>query len=772
MLAALGAVAATALPARSQFQPVAMKLPAEWDPELARGRWPGSTATTGFDLGVIQFAGTAPGLIFPYRDLLGAYPSPYAHPATVLAGAIGSFDGFPTVPTPDVAWGANTGISVTWGADPTTYVAFPGIFSQWVTGMAPIRLLPRPQPVVIATAPRSDATALFLYGVDLLASRVPPSPPTARSWNLPGGFSLPQDGYFNHRILPLRLSPGAVAGDVDDAIVPLGQGFFLLWHNSTPPPDATLLDVDVTAAVFGASGGLALTKGGFLPPGAQPEASCLGAAALDVDGDGLRDVVFSYGNVMYPSIPGWLLWIKNRGTILETVQNQKPWNPSLVGRADLWPLVDSGTLRQLDLDFGESAFAVADRTLEQIIVVRGDGAGFTTLALPAPRVFVRDMVAMDVVGSSAKDLVVLVDLPPNNFPSEVWIYPDVGDAAPRISWNPQPPATALLGVDLPLSVDASDPDTPFTVTWVRPPVADVVGPTAVTVPGSELCNPTGVVDVTVRALDSLGVYQQVAAKVPLAMRPSLNLLGADPPGRLVLAPGGVTGRADGLAWPGCGSSPTFTWGQTALTGMVQTSAGTSGSSAWYEFAIPEAAYPEALSGAPALTLAASEGALSGIATLPLDLDARGLVEASATFDQAALAAGELGTARIRLASRIGVALPAVRAAVRLAGLAFAGPLQATGAPATTGAAAGELIIDPLPGMGGSVEIEVPVRSMGSPGSVSIELFSSGGFRVSPEAAPAAGRASLPGCGCGHDGAPALAFLFFAAAWRRRPRTVA
>lgn len=773
ILAVLGAVAATALPARSQFQPVVMKLPGEWHSALAGGRWPGSTATTGLDLGVIQFGGSAPGQIFPYRNLLGAYPSPYAHPVTVLAGAIGSFDGSPTGPAPDVVWGANGGISVTWGADPATYVGFPGIFSQWVTGMAPIRLLPRPQPVVVATAPKSDATVLYLYGVDLLGSRVPPSAPGVFFWNFPGSFYLPEDGYTNHRIFPLRLSPGAVAGDVDDAIVPLAQGFFLLWHDSAPPLTATVLDLGATttAAVFGASGMLALTNGGFLPAGAQPEASCLGAAAVDVDGDGIRDLVFSYGRgpSLAPPAPGWLLWIKNTGNITDMVA-QKPWNASLVGRADLWPLTDSGTLRQLDLDFGESAFAVADGTLEQILVVRGDGTtGFTTLALPAPGVRVRDMVAMDVVGSPAKDLVVLVDLPPNAFPSEVWIYPDVGDAAPRISWSPPPPATTLMGVDLPLSVDASDPDTPFTVTWIRPPAADVVGPTAVTVPGTELCSPTGVVDVTVRALDSLGVYQQVTAKVPVAMRPSLKLLGADPPGRLVLAPGGATGRADGVAWPACGSSPTFTWGQTGLSGLVQTSAGTSGSSAWREFAIPEPAYPEALSGAPALTLAASEGTFSGIATLPLDLDARGLVVSSATFDQATLAAGEVGTARVRLASRLGVALPTVRVAVRLAGLGFAGPLQVMGAPATPGAAVGEVIVDPLPSSGSTVEITVPVRSLGEPGSVSVELFSAGGFRVSPEAAPAAARTVLPGCGCGHGGGSVFVLLVVAAAGGARRR---
>jgi hypothetical protein len=185
-----------------------------------------------------------------------------------------------------------------------------------------------------------------------------------------------------------------------------------------------------------------------------------------------------------------------------------------------------------------------------------------------------------------------------------------------------------------------------------------------------------------------------------------------------------------------------------------------------DFTVPETDFPDVLSGAqpPALTLTASgpttasTGNVEGTATLTLELDARTLVAASVAFDRAVLAPGEVGTARITLASRIGLPLPRVRAEVRLAGLVLAGPLEVSGALAAA-VTEGTVTIDPLPASPATVELEVAVRSFGMPGGVAVEVFSEGGHRLSPESAPAADAPRLPGCGCGErGGAAALPLL--------------
>ena len=242
--------------------------------------------------------------------------------------------------------------------------------------------------------------------------------------------------------------------------------------------------------------------------------------------------------------------------------------------------------------------------------------------------------------------------------------------------------------------------------------------------------------------------------------PTLRVAGSGAPDWLVLAPGGASGRSEGAAWPACQvtPSPAYAWGEAGLPGIATTAEQPAGSAtAWRDFTVPEASYPAILSGvvAPALTLSASgptttSPGVAGSATLPLQLAARSLVAVSVAFDSAALAQGDVSTARVTLASRIGVPLPLVRAEVRLAGLALAGKLQVSGAIATGGDER-SVILENLPAAPATVELDVPVRAYGSPGGVAVELFSEGGFRLSPEAAPGAGAPRLPGCGCGQGG---------------------
>jgi len=786
LLAAIAfAVPFAPAPARAQYQPIRMKLAAWPNAELAGGSWTGGP---GPDLLVLQASGSGQGRLVAHQDLLATLPAPYASPAASYAVAVGAFD--PGAPMPDVARnpvasGNRTfDLAVTWGADPAAYDTFTGLFPHWIDGMAAIRLLPRPEPLLIATGGKNGSnTASELYAVDLTAARGPPPvTPPMLTWAVPAFWSA-ADGDTYDQIYPLRISAGAQAGGVEDAIVPLRQGFFLLWHASAPA-GTSLASLDLRATSFGATatGGLAPYLPADLASGFD-WGSCLGAATIDVDGDGALDLVFSYSDVYWDTyaepVTGSLLWIRNVGDP-EAMAAQRPWG-SLMGRADLAAITDTGTLRQIDLDSGEPAFAVQDRARERIVIVRGDGfSGFTTTELPTPGGYVRELKTIDVVGSPAKDLVALVELAPNFTTVEVWVYPDVGDAAPTIDWSPVPPPTAPMGEDLALAVEAFDPDAPpLSLRWMGLPGGDVLDTTTVTIDGASLCDPAETLTLSVRGLDALGVYVTTdPATIRVEERPTLRVVGASPAGRLPLAPGGFTGSAAGSAWPKCGGTPSlaFTWGQIGLSGLVLDAPILTGSTSQVDFTIPESAYPDLLDGEASLTLRATDaGAVpprDGSAELALEPDARGLVEAAVTFDEAALAAGQVGLARIRLANRLAVPLPAVRVVVRLDRLAFAGPVTLLGASGSE-EADGVVLIDPLPARDAIVEILVPVRSAGLPGGVSVELFSQGGYRVSPEASPSSGTVQSPGCGCapggGAQGLPILAALAILVTRRRRVR---
>jgi hypothetical protein len=725
-----------ALPARAQFQPEPLRLPATVASELAAARL---VASGGGDLLVLEPPGGVFTAFLRHGALLAPAPPPVAIPADGGYMAAGRFEAAAAGAVEDLVFGTLGGLKVAFGAEPGTVRDFPALFPSPPLAVSRVRLLPRAADVAIASIGTGRESPGQLTAVDLSGAR-PPAVPALLSVAVPP-FIGAEDGDLVDRVYPLRLSPAALSAGVDDAVLPLYQGLLVVWHRAAPAgPVLSALDLEGVAS--GARDALGIAE--WLPPGLTGGGSVHGAAALDADGDGTPDLVFSYAHDRSPDLPGELLYAANGGTAASLAV--PPWR-SLKGRADLAAIVDPLTLRALPLD--PPAVAVFDRGLQAIVLLRGDArSGFTTSSLEAPGVTVREMVLADVVGSAAPDLV--VHAVRSLTEAEVWVYPDAGDQAPRVAFDPPAPAEALRGQDLPLAVSATDPDGTCIVAWLlggrlsAPAGAGL----AWTVPGSALCQAGAAIEVTARATDDLGVFAEAAASIAVAARPSLRLVG-EPPDRLVLPPGGVSAEAEGQAWPACGRTATFSWGEAGLPGLVEQ--GVTGGPAWSRraFAVPEAAYPDALAGAPALTLAAVDDlGASGQATLQLAIDASGLVEASVGLDRPALAPGEVAMATARLRSRIGAPLPAVRVALRGTCLAVAGPAEASGASIVPGAAAGEWVLDALPGLDGEVAIRVPVRAEGGPGSLSVEAFSSGGHRLTPAAGSAPPGQELPGCGCG------------------------
>jgi len=769
-LAVLAALAAllTPVPARAQFQPVRLRLPSWPFSEVVAARLSGLGG--GDDLLVLQ-PPLAPGhLRLAFHGDLATARTPYAGlPPQGGFLAAGRFEPAAPGAAEDLLFSTETGLLARWGAAPDAWQPIGPLFTLSASPAAfgKARLLPRPEPVLLAPLGAAGGTATLWAG-DLAAARAGGAVPSAALTIPP--LDLAADGDLDPRVYPLRLSPAAVAAGVDDVVMPASQAIFVAWHR-TAPGGPSLAQLDLTGVVSGTRGDLTP----WLPPGSgkAPGGSVLGAAALDADGDGDPDLVFSYAHPTAgsPELRGGLFYARNDGTPQSLAT--PPWH-QLEVNPDLDRSADPFTLRQLALD--PPAVAVFDRFHHAILILRGDArTGFTVLSLPADGGTPVEMFVADLIGSAAPDLVVQVHLtPPAGQPvaeAEVWVYPDVGDAAPTVDFAPPPPAQVLRGQDLPLSVVAADVDSAVAVTWMlgdrfSPPLAS--GP-AWTVPGDLLCQAAASQRITARATDAQGVFAEAGATVEVVTRPSLRLLG-DAPDRLALAPGGAAGTAEGSAWPACQRTATFAWGEQGLSGLAEVDRQDGATSSRRRFTIPEGAYPAVLGGAPALTLTATDDlGATGHAVLPLTIDAEGLAEVEVLVDRPALAAGELGLATAHLRSRIGVALPGVRAVVRLGGLALAGPIAATGAGVTAGAAEGEVLLDALPAAGAEVRLAIPVRGLGTPGEVAVELFSSGGHRVTPPASAAAGPDRPPGCGCGAGGDPAGLVLGLAALLGLRPR---
>jgi hypothetical protein len=770
-------VLVAAAPAAAQFQPPPMRLPSAFKAQVLAGdqRVGGGAA----DLWIVDWStqgATAPVFqrVYGGRDLLT--PRAVAPPFVqrTFQSSLGRFEPAPVGTPSDAAWAVDPPpstpasgwqLAVAYGRAPDAPLLFDGLFEWYPQGIGSLRLLPREAGVILVPVLTGGGGAGTLHLIDAEDGRTGGGV-TQLIEAVPGYYR--DTGAEVDLILPLRLSPSARAGGVDDAFIPFAHGWFMLWHRSVPGgADLAALDL---AGVSGGTPGLA-SDPAWLPPGVEAGGTCHGAAAVDVDGDGDPDLVWSYGFDRLPDRQGALVWQENTGdpASLET----PPWrrlSGAPGGRPDLSAVQSPLTLRQLALP-GPPAFAVFDQVREAILVIRGDGAqGFTVRELPAPGIVPRELLVADVVGSPAPDLVVRAQrYGATSASGEAWVYPDEGDRAPTIAFAPGPPARALRGQDLPLSVTAGDPDSPFTISWMlgdrlSPPVA--AGP-AFTVPGSLLCDVTAALQVTARALDDLGVYAEASASVPVVGEPTLALAGPSPD-LLVLAPGGATATAEATAWPACGRTAAFTWNESGLPGLVEVQLVSGPATSARTFALPEAGYPGALAGTPSLEVTAvDELGASGSATLPLELEATGLVEVAVQVDRAALAQGELAVATARLESRLSVALPGPTARVVVDRLALAGPIEVDGVAGAPGSAPAEVTLDALPPAGSAVTLRIPVRGGGLPGALAVEVRSSGGHLLTPAAAPEGASARLPGCGCGAGGGGWPALLALVLWWRRR-----
>ncbi len=395
---------------------------------------------------------------------------------------------------------------------------------------------------------------------------------------------------------------------------------------------------------------------------------------------------------------------------------------------------------------------------------------------PAPGGHAKDIRLADVVGSSAQDLVVVMD--DGVSPGTVLVYPDLGRAPPVVSWGPGNPGAPARGVPHAMAV-AVEPGGPgnVTVEWISgvstsAPVG--TGLTHVFAPDCSVPPPPLVV--TVRATDDTGLWGELSATLPLdALQPTIALRGSA--GWLLVPPGGTTAVIEATAATGCGAASFGGSAWPAAATLTDTVGPT-----WLRrtVVIPEAAYPELLAQTLLVSLVSSDpGVADPVRWLPIDLDATRLVEASQVLDRASLAVGEVAILRTRLRSKVGVPLPDVRVMTRLSGLEPAGAPTVSGAALVSAAAAPssesggaslELVLDGLPPAGGDVTIVLPVRATTARGRSAVEVRSPAGHLLTPYGTAPARPAPLPGCGCGAGANPGgLALVLLAAALRPRRR---
>jgi hypothetical protein len=769
--AAVLAAAVAAAPASAQFQVRPMRLPAgRFDDMLV-----GPLGAAGNDvLFASPVSGTTP-LVRPWRNLLAGGPPSRA----VFTGydwpALGRLRADSAAGGPvDVAWLEGVTVYVDFGGSPGTLVPFPTAVGPPVVSISTARLLPRAEALVVApVGTGTGATPGRIRAVDVSGAA-----PEEVEWPTSVLLSRP---LFPDQLYPVRLSPAARAAGVDDLVLPMKAAFEVLWH--TGPPRGTLAELPATTITFPVGNHAAPAPNPWLPPGTGL-GDLHGAAGMDVDGDAVPDLVFPLSGYTSPRLDpprGVLFWVRNTE---DPATFAAPPFRVLTDHPDLQPLTDPVLLwpARLPVEGGGFAdgFVLWDRVEDAILAVT-PGASPGRLRVwraPALGLTVKDAWVADVVGSPAPDLVALAFLWDDvDFPTELLVFPDVGDPAPALAWPPGGPGPARRGEDLDVRVIAEDAS-PLRIEWYRAtgPTGTPVqaGPSDVLpVPGADLCDPAAPVELFVRAIETdLGVFTDLPGTVAVAVTPPALRFAAPFAPPLALPPGGAALALEGDAWEGCGRPVSFTWGgNLPPEATVETTASANATRA--VVALPEVAYPGLLAGTPEVTLQAVDdaGLASPVATVALPLDASGLAVLAQDADRTRLAPGEVAVIRTRVESRLGVPLPGARIALALDGLAPAGAPRATGA-AVAGVAAGgsEIVLDALPAAGTAVLVEVPVRALADGGAASAEVRSSGGWLLTAPARSLREGLDLPGCACGlgaRPGALAVALALLALAPRRR-----
>ncbi len=618
-----------------------------------------------------------------------------------------------------------------------------------------LRLLPR--------TPRADTLVLPYCLDDICAALFVVDPASATSAAI---RTLPAPNLefmeMQPEAFPAWISTTARGGGLDDIAVG-SYGTAVLWvHESAEAGNPTLDALDLSdPIVVGTTRHFGPTPGWLPPPLRFDEVR--GVASLDVDQDGLPDLVFAMANPSF-SAPGSLVWVRGTGDPADFADpTRATWN-DLGARLGL---PDPVTVRPLR--GSPPSVAIWDRTLQEIVVVTPAGGTLSTWRAPAPGRVAKDVRLADLAGSPALDLLVVMD--GGAQPTSVLVYPDLGLPGPALSWAPGSPGAPARGVPHPMEVLAEPAGgASLAVDWISgAPTTAPAGTGLSHVFPPDCTTPPPPLVVTVRATDATGVFTELHATLPLAaLEPAVVLGGATSPGRLALPPGGTIAVLDGTAATGCGAASFGGTPWPAAATVTDASGPT-----WLRrtVVLPEAAYA-ALLADPAFTvsLATSDpGALAPVATLTLALDASGLVEVRQRSDRSTLAEGEVAVVRTILRSRVGVALPGLRVVNALSGLEPAGAPRVSGAALLATAAGGaEVVLDALP-PAGEVTIELPVRAVGRGAASAAEARSPGGWLVTVAARPAPLAGPAPGCGCGAGSGPGGFVLALAAVALRRRR---
>ena len=762
--------------ARAQFRPSPMivRLPyAETD--VLAGRF---SATSGGDGLLLLQQGIDVTERRQWHDLLQRDPStfPVAWTQTPQYYRSGYLSQNGADALADVATATATGVAVVFGSDPGNAHSYATTGTTLDSVASFLRLLPKPPsasgrvPDVLVVPVCLADLCSKVQAVDVDGSAVPPS----REWTTPDVGIPTLVGW--HEAFPVRISAAARSAGIDDVAIGVFGGVLLLTHASVPA-SATLASVSFAPPVQVGAGYVLGQRPSWLPPTVGALADALGVAALDVNLDGLVDLVFTNATAfgVPPIPPGALIWVEGTGNPADFGDPAlTPWHD--LGIDPALGLVDPLIVRGLDVG-GQASFAVWDRALQEVVVAMPDAAagGLRVWRAPAPGQRAVDILLADLVGSPAPDLVVVMSNPQSR--DAVLVYPDAGDASPALAWAPGSPGTPARGVDHPMAVEASDPDgPPPRVDWVigDPAGAPVAQGASYTYPGTSLCAlPPPDLSVTVRATDDLGVFTELGATLRVALAsPAIEI--APPSGRVVLQPGGTTAvlvGTVGLACPGAQA----TWGGNWPAGATFVDDPPQGSKVRRTVSLGEATYPDLLAGTTVVTLTTSDPVPAPVSTLTVDLDATGLVEVRQEADRQTLAEGDVAVLRTRVRSRVGVPIPQARVVDVLAGLAPAGAPRVSGAGLVEARGGGaEVILDALPPLPGEVQIDLPVSSLGGRGSSSVEVRSSGGYLLTPAAAPPPTAEPALGCGCGSsaDGTLALAALLALAGLRRGRRRAA